>query len=201
MGPGLRPSPTGSERTTFPYKAPAALPRLAAPTDCSFPFSSPGSSAGLECSPCCQAPPLLHGPHPTHFHCRPEPAPPNRINSPEACPVQGLPQLRPAGGSTGSQKEHRGTGLSGPHSSLTTAAGSSQCPDFSEPVSSSEKQIPSATGSRFFALHSKPFPVRLPSRPHLCLLSQGWVPQTPPRGPTGTMFPQAAGAQSSVHRE
>lgn len=101
VGRGLRPSPTGSEGTTFPYKAPAALPRLAAPTDCSFPFSSPGSSAGLECSPCCQAPPLLHGPHPTHFHSRPEPAPPNRINSPEASPTQGLPQLRPAGGSTG----------------------------------------------------------------------------------------------------
>lgn len=107
VGTGLCPSPTGWERTTFPYKAPTALPRLDAPTDCSFPFSSPSSSAGIECSPCCQAPPLLHGPHPTHFHSLPEPAPLSRINSPKASPRQGQPRLRPAGGSTGKQKEQQ----------------------------------------------------------------------------------------------
>lgn len=114
VGTGLHPSPTGWERTTFPYKAPTALPRLDALTDCSFPFSLPSSSAGLECSPCCQAPPLLHGPHPIHFHSLPEPASLSWINSPKASPKQGLPGSGLLEAAQGSRMSKRTQGSAAP---------------------------------------------------------------------------------------
>lgn len=62
-GTGLGPSPTGWERTTFPYMAPTALPRLDALTDCSFPFSSRAPVQALNVALVVR--PLLSSPAPT----------------------------------------------------------------------------------------------------------------------------------------
>lgn len=72
---GSIPAPLAGREQHFLIRPRMTCQGWTAPTDCSFPFSSPGSTAGLECSPCCQAPPPLRSPHPTHFHSLPEPAP------------------------------------------------------------------------------------------------------------------------------
>lgn len=70
--------------------------------------------------------------------------------------------------------------------------GSGQGPD-SEAASSSREQIPSATGSRFFASPSKPFPVRLPLRLHLCSPTPGpafWDSSPRPQEPCLLKLPE-----------
>jgi hypothetical protein len=87
---GSIPAPVAGREQHFLIRPQPPCQGWKAPTDCSFPFSSPGSSAGLECSPCCQAPPLLHSPHPTHFHSLPEPVPLEQNKQPRSLSHAGL---------------------------------------------------------------------------------------------------------------
>lgn len=155
VGTGLCPSPTGREKTTFPYKALAVLPRLDSPAHCSFPFSSLSSSAGLECSPCYHAPPL-QSPHPTHCHSLPEPAPLSWINSPKASPTQGLPGSGLLEAAQGSRKSNKGK------TGLTCACDFSPTPDFWDP-GLLEKEGCNSHRVHVLSFCTKSFPIRLPS--------------------------------------
>lgn len=172
------------ERTTFPYKAPTALPRLDAPTGCSFPFSLPGCSAGLECRPCCQAPPLLHGlTPPTSIPHRGLAEEPDRL--PGGLSHHGLLRsglLKVAQCSRKSGRTPAGPALQFP----SGACGDSEASGACGPVSTGKLRAHCHGAlSELSAWHAKPFPVNLPSQLHLRLLPAGRVPQTLPLSPAG----------------